>query len=55
MGLGDALEVWDGNGIKLGCDDHCTTINVMNSLNNKKKRNEKEIKCTYVHLRDLKK
>ena len=25
----DALGVWDGNAIKLGCDDHCTTINVM--------------------------
>ena len=54
-GWGDALRVWDGNAIKLGCDDHCTTINVMNSLNNIKKRNEKEIKCTYVHLGDLKK
>ena len=27
--LGDALGVWDGNAIKLGCDDHCTTINVI--------------------------
>ena len=36
-GWGDGLGVWDGNAIKLGCDDHCTTINVMNSLNNKKK------------------
>ena len=26
---GDALGVWDGNAIKLGCDDHCTTINVI--------------------------
>ena len=24
------------NTIKLDCDDHCTTINVINSLNNKK-------------------
>ena len=34
-GQGDA-GVWDGNVIKLGCDDHCTTINVINSLSNKK-------------------
>ena len=23
------LGVWDGNAIRLGCDDHCTTINVI--------------------------
>ena len=34
-GWEDALRVWDGNAIKLGCDDHCTTINVINSLRNK--------------------
>ena len=34
---GDALGVWDGNPTKLDCDDHCTTINVINSLSNKKK------------------
>ena len=28
-GLGDALRVWDGNAIKIGCDDHCITINVI--------------------------
>ena len=22
-------EVWDGNAIKLGCNDHCTTIHVI--------------------------
>ena len=26
---GDVLGVWDENAIKLGCDDHCTTINLM--------------------------
>ena len=26
--------VWDGNPIKLDCDDHFTTINVINSLSN---------------------
>ena len=34
----DELGVWDGNPIKLDCDDHCTTTNVINSLSNKKKK-----------------
>ena len=29
--------MWDGNPIKLDCDDHCTTTNVINSLSNEKK------------------
>ena len=29
VGWGDALAVWDGNAIKLGCDDCCTTMNVV--------------------------
>ena len=33
-GWEDALGLWDRNAIKLGCDDHCTTINVINSLSN---------------------
>ena len=36
-GVGDALG--HGNPIKLDCDDHCTTINVLNSLSNKKSYN----------------
>ena len=28
----DALGLWDGNPIKLDCDDHCTTINVIVSI-----------------------
>ena len=28
-GWGHALRVWDRNAIKFGCDDHCTTINVI--------------------------
>ena len=39
-GWGDTLGLWDGNPIKLDCDDHCTTINVINSLNNKKNKNK---------------
>ena len=33
---GDALGFWDGNPIKLDCDDCCTTVNVINSLSNKR-------------------
>ena len=29
-GWQEALRVWDGNAIKFGCDDCCTTINVIN-------------------------
>ena len=32
----NAQVVRDGNPIQLDCDDHCTTINVINSLSNKK-------------------
>ena len=28
-GVGGCLRVWDRNAMKLGCDDHCTTINVI--------------------------
>ena len=28
----DGLGVWDRNAVKLGCDDHFTTIHVINSL-----------------------
>ena len=31
---GDVLGFWDGNHVKLDCGDHCTTINVINSLSN---------------------
>ena len=34
-GVEGCAGVWDGNAIKLGCDDHCATINVINSLSNK--------------------
>ena len=27
--VGDTLGVWDRNAIKFGCDDCCTTINVI--------------------------
>ena len=29
LGVGDALRVWDGNAVKIGCDDCCTPINVI--------------------------
>ena len=28
-GWGNVLRVWDGNAIKVGCDDCCATINVI--------------------------
>ena len=28
-GSGSCTGVWNVNAIKLGCDDHCTTINVV--------------------------
>ena len=37
-GVGNALGVWDGNLIKLDCDDHCPTTNVMNSLSNRRSK-----------------
>ena len=43
-GWEDTLGVWDGNPIKLDCDDHCTTVNVINSFNNKK--------IWYIHKMD---
>ena len=41
---GYALGLWDGNPIKLDCDDHCTTINAINSLSNKKRKVKKKKK-----------
>ena len=41
-GWGDALGLWAGKPIKLDCDDHCTTINVINSLSNKKRKRKKK-------------
>ena len=36
------LGIWNGNPIKLDPGDHCTTINVANSLSNKKSIIHKE-------------
>lgn len=35
-GWEDVLGLWDGNPVKLDCDDNYTIIDVINSLNNKK-------------------
>ena len=37
--------IWDGNPIKLDCEDCCTTINVINSLSNKKEKEKEKNKC----------
>ena len=36
-GWEDGFGLWDGNPVKLDCDDHCTITGVINSLSNKKK------------------
>ena len=41
-GVGDELGVWDGNAIKSGQDDHCTTINVVKFIDLKKKKKEED-------------
>ena len=33
---GWGMGVWDGNAVKFGCDDCCTTINVIKFINLKK-------------------
>ena len=42
VGWGDGLEIWDGNAIKSGCGDHCTTINVIKFIEVKKKQKTKK-------------
>ena len=46
--VGGALGLWDGKPMKLDCDDHCTTINVINSLSNlKKEEKRRKFSLTY--------
>ena len=40
-GWGNGLEVWDGNAIKLGCDDCCATTNVIKFIELKKRKKKK--------------
>ena len=49
LGGENALGMWDGNPIKSDCDDHCTTINVINSLSNKKYVYVKKKKTWYIY------
>ena len=37
----DGLEVWDGSAIKLGCEDCCTTINIIKFIELRKNNNFK--------------
>jgi len=32
LGVGDVFELWDVNPVKLDCNDHCTTTDVINSF-----------------------
>ena len=40
----DGLGVWDGNAVKLGCDDCCTTINIIKFILLKNCFSKKKIK-----------
>ena len=52
-GGGDALGLWDRNPIKLDCDDHGTTINVINSLSNKKRKKKKRKPLLQVKIQGV--
>ena len=51
-GKRDGLGVWDGNAVKLECDDHCTKINIVkfSKLKAKKKKKERNKK---KHIKDV--
>ena len=38
----DGLAVWDGNVVKLGCDDSCTAINIIKFIEFKKKKKQED-------------
>ena len=40
-GRREGLEVWDGNVLKLGCDNGCTTINIIKFTEFLKRRKRK--------------
>ena len=40
-GQEDGLGLWDGSAVKLGCDDHFTTINIIKFIELKKKANKR--------------
>ena len=42
--MGNVLGLWDGNPVKLDCEDHYTTTDVINSLKNKKQKEKKKKK-----------
>ena len=48
-GVGVELRVWDANAVKLGCDDHCITINVIKFIDQKKKK-----RGNWTHMNCLK-
>ena len=40
------LGIWDGNAVKLGCYDHCTTMNIIKFIELKKKRERDRVRLT---------
>ena len=47
----DGLGIWDGNVLKLGCDDSCTTINIIKFIEHDNERKRMYIcMCDWVTL-----
>ena len=36
LGMGDVLRIWDGHTVWFGCDDCCTSVNVIKFIKLKK-------------------
>ena len=51
--MGGWAGLWDGKPIKLDCDHHCTAINLINSLSNKKKTSKLEKSQKFCRQRVL--
>ena len=59
-GWGDALSIWDGNAVKIGCDHYCIPINVIKFIkqksvyycNSEKHKRESEKNHLISSLRD---
>ena len=45
--MGDGLGIWDGNAVKLDCDDHSTTVNIIKLTELKAKKIKNKNKSTH--------
>ena len=48
--MGNELGVWDGNAVKLGCDDQCTTTCIIKFIKKTKTNIYPEYKCI-IHFK----